>query len=58
MRDRLRNGEVPFRKAYIRATVERIEIGDGKAIIYGRKDDLRRRVTRGEPTTETVPSSI
>ena len=58
MRDRLRNGEIPFLKVYIRATVERIEVGDGEAIIHGRKDDLRRRVATGEPTADVVPNSF
>ena len=58
MQDRLRNGEVPFRKAYIRATVERIEVHGREAIIYGRKDDLRRRVAKGDPTPGSVPRSI
>ncbi len=58
MQDRLRRGEVPFRKAYIRATVERIEVHDKEAIIYGRKDNLRRRVAKGDPTVGAVPSSV
>ncbi len=45
MRKRLTSGEVPFRKAYIGAIVDRIEVDDHQIRIMGRKDVLEAAVT-------------
>ena len=44
MRDKLTSGEVPFRKAYIGAIVDRIEVDDHHIRIMGRKDVLEAAV--------------
>src|SRR5207249_2844068 len=44
MREKLTSGEVPFRKAYLRAIVDRIEVDDGAIRIVGRKDVLEQAV--------------
>ena len=47
MRQNLRSGEAPFRKAYLRSVVGRIEVDDGEIRIMGRKDVLERAVSSG-----------
>ena len=44
MRDKLTTGEIPFRKAYIGAIVDRIEVDDHQIRILGRKDVLEQAV--------------
>ena len=44
MRDKLSSGEIPFRKAYIRSIVDRIEVDDRCIRIMGRKDVLEQAV--------------
>ena len=44
MREKLSAGEVPFRKAYIRSIVDRIEVDDRCIRIMGRKDVLEQAV--------------
>ena len=44
MRERLTSGEVPFRKAYLGALIDRIEVGDRQVRIFGRKDVLEQAV--------------
>lgn len=58
MSDRIVNGAVPFRKSYIRATVDSIVVGNGRAIVRGRNDVLRRRVVQVDHLTEMVPTGI
>lgn len=58
MSERIANGAVPFRKSYIRAAVESIEVGDNVAVIYGRNDVLRGHVANVERVSEMVPSSV
>jgi site-specific DNA recombinase len=50
MREKLTTGEVPFRKAYLGAIVDRIEIDDHQIRIVGRKDVLEQAVlANGQP---------
>ena len=60
MRTRLSTGEIPFRKAYIRSIVDRIEVDDTCVRIMGRKDVLEQAVLaegRTAPGVHTfVPS--
>lgn len=42
MRDSIATGSVPFRKAYIQAVVDRIEVGDGTIRIIGEKSTLEQ----------------
>jgi site-specific DNA recombinase len=44
MRERLTVGEVPFRKAYLGAIIDRVEVDDQVIRIFGRKDVLERAV--------------
>jgi site-specific DNA recombinase len=44
MRQNLISGEMPFRKAYLGSIVDRIEVGDRKVRIIGRKDALEQAV--------------
>ena len=44
MREKLTTGEVPFRKAYLGAIVDRVEVDDSEIRIVGRKDVLEQAV--------------
>ncbi len=46
MRDKMCSGEVPFRKAYLGAILDRIEVDDRVIRIIGQKDVLEQAVTR------------
>lgn len=58
MSDRIANGAVPFRKSYIRASVERIVLSDDTAVIYGGNEALRNHLANVESLGEKVPSSV
>lgn len=45
MRENITTGDIPFRKAYIRSVVDRIEIGDDTIRIIGDKTKLEKAVT-------------
>ena len=45
VRDKLENGDIHARKAYLRAVVSRIEVGDKNIRIIGEKTALERAVT-------------
>lgn len=44
MRERLTGGEVPFRRAYLGAIIDRIEVDETEIRIMGRKDVLEQSV--------------
>ena len=44
MREQITSGEIPFRKAYLGALVDRIEVDDREVRILGRKDVLEQAV--------------
>ena len=44
MRERLTTGEIPFRKAYLGAIIDRVEVDDAQIRILGRKDVLEQAV--------------
>ena len=44
MRERLTTGDIPFRKAYLGAIIDRVEVDDGQIRILGRKDVLEQAV--------------
>lgn len=58
MRARLREGAVPFRKAYIRAVIDRVEVQPDEIRITGRRDVLERAVTNGPDAAPGVRSSV
>ena len=47
MRDNLRDGSIPFRKAYLRSIVSRIEVDGPKIRIIGQKDKLEHLIRVG-----------
>ncbi len=50
MRERLTTGDIPFRKAYLGAIIDRIEVDDAQIRIMGRKDVLEQAVmANGSP---------
>jgi hypothetical protein len=44
MRERLTTGDIPFRKAYLGAIIDRVEVDDHQIRICGRKDVLEQGV--------------
>jgi site-specific DNA recombinase len=42
MREKLTNGAIPFRKAYLGAIIDKIEVDDDRIRIVGRKDVLEQ----------------
>ena len=44
MRGRLKSGETPFRKSYLGALIDRVEVDDHQIRIIGRKDVLEQAV--------------
>ena len=59
MRSRITEGDVPFRKAYVRATVQDIIVSETEVVIRGRSDTLRKRVNDGNISALLeVPSSV
>jgi hypothetical protein len=48
MRERITEGETPFRKAYLRSIVDAIEVDDKVICIYGSKTSLEQAVIGGE----------
>ena len=58
MRDKLDNGDIHARKAYLRAVVSRIEVGDENIRIIGEKTALERAIgttlTGGSPVSGLV----
>ncbi len=58
MKDRVRNGEIPFRKAYIRSIVDRIVVSDTQATLSGLRGGLRTLVATHNEGAQTVPTGI
>ncbi|HDZ74965.1 MAG TPA: recombinase family protein [Aurantimonas coralicida] len=58
MKDRVRNGDIPFRKAYIRSIIDHIVIGDTQATLSGRRDGLRALVATHNGGGQAVPTGI
>ncbi len=57
MREHITTGEVAFRKAYMGAIVDRIEVDDREIRILGRKSILEQAVISGAKTAGAVRSS-
>lgn len=47
MRERLTTGDIPFRKAYLGAIIDRVEVDDDRIRLFGRKDVLEQAVAAG-----------
>ena len=58
MRERVTTGEVTFRKAYLGALIDRVEVDDREIRICGRKDVLEQCVIGGAKPTGAVRSSV
>ncbi|SFF59099.1 Recombinase zinc beta ribbon domain-containing protein [Aureimonas phyllosphaerae] len=58
MRDRIRNGDVPFRKSYLRSVVNRVIVDDERLIITGWKNVLREQVMIDDRKDTKVPIGI
>ncbi len=58
MRERLTTGDIPFRKAYIAAIVDRIEVDDHAVRIMGRKEVREQAVMANERTQPVVHSFV
>jgi site-specific DNA recombinase len=54
MRERLTTGGIPFRKAYLGAIIDRVEVDDHQIRIRGRKDLLERAVVAGSSSAVPV----
>jgi site-specific DNA recombinase len=57
MRNNLTNGEIPARRAYLRAVVDNIEIDDTEIRIHGRKDKPTDTVFKRKNGTNSVGSA-
>ncbi len=55
MRDKLDTGDIHARKAYLRAVISRIEVGDENIRIIGEKSNLENAV--GTALTGKIPVS-
>ncbi len=58
MRERITEGETPFRKAYLRAIVDAIEAGDKVIRIHGSKASFEQAVIAGERIGKGVRSFV
>ncbi|CAH0343219.1 hypothetical protein RHI9324_04952 [Rhizobium sp. CECT 9324] len=58
MRDNVANGPIPFRRAYLRATIDGAEVDDTEIRIHGRKSILERMVMGGGISPAGVPSFV
>ena len=56
MREKITNGDVPFRKAYIGSIIERIEVADNVIRIIGNKSDLEQAIGGKPPSSKGVRS--
>jgi site-specific DNA recombinase len=58
MRERITEGETSFRKAYLRALVDAIEVDDKVIHIHGSKASLEQAVIAGEQIGKGVRSFV
>jgi site-specific DNA recombinase len=59
MQERIRSGEIPFRKAYLRAVIDRVDVDDHAIRIIGDKATLEQAVFRSsEDPAKAVRSSV
>lgn len=58
MRENIANGPVPFRRAYLRAVIDQVEVDDEEIRIHGRKSELERLVMTNSVITAAVPSFV
>ncbi|MGE3702886.1 MAG: recombinase family protein, partial [Hyphomicrobiaceae bacterium] len=58
MREKLTSGEMPFRKAYLGALIDRVEVDDREIRIVGRKDVLEQAVLANDAPVPGVRSFV
>jgi site-specific DNA recombinase len=58
MRDKLTAGDIPFRKAYLGALMDRIEVDDRQVRIVGRKEVLEQAVRASTQGQVSVHSFV
>jgi hypothetical protein len=58
MRANILNGEIPFRRAYIRSLIDQVEVDDSEIRIHGRRSVLERLVMGGGAAPAGVPSFV
>jgi hypothetical protein len=58
MRHNLTHGPVGFRRAYLRAVVDDVQVDDNEVRIMGRRTELEEAVLHGGPRPHTVPSLV
>lgn len=58
MRENVTNGPIPFRRAYLRAVIDQVEVDDAEIRIHGRKSVLERLVMGGGAAPAGVPSFV
>ena len=56
MQEHLTTGDIPFRKAYLGAIIDRVEVDDHRIRIFGRRDVLEHAVAGG--AEGTVPCRV
>ena len=57
MRENVTQGAIPFRRAYLRAVIDQVEVDDDEIRIHGRRDVLERLVMSGAAAAG-VPSFV
>jgi len=58
MRNNVLTGDVPFRRAYLRAMIDNVEVDDAEIRIHGRRTVLERLVMGGGAAPAGVPSFV
>ncbi|CAH1665943.1 Recombinase family protein [Hyphomicrobiales bacterium] len=58
MRENVLTGDVPFRRAYLRAVIDNVEVDDTEIRIHGRRTVLERLVMGGGAAPAGVPSFV
>jgi hypothetical protein len=58
MRTNILSGDTAFRRAYLRAVIDRVEVDDAEIRIRGRRTVLERLVMGGGATPAGAPSFV
>lgn len=58
MRKNVANGDIAFRRAYLRSVIDRVEVGVDEVRIIGRNATMERLVLESGPEPSSVPSLV